>query len=86
MAVAQILDKNLQYISERFLDDDTVTNKVKIGDGLELKDDGKIHAVNADTIQNNKIEELENRIEELETYIDYLKQSYTIILENGEVV
>jgi hypothetical protein len=86
MAVAQILDKNLQYISERFLDDDTVTNKVKIGDNLELKDDGKIHAVNADTIQNNKIEELENRIQELETYIDYLKQTYTIILDNGEEV
>jgi hypothetical protein len=86
MAVAQILDENLEYIHERFITSDTITKKVNLGDGLEVKEDGKIHALNADTVQNNKIQELENRIQELENYIDLLKQSYTIILDNGEEV
>jgi transcriptional antiterminator Rof (Rho-off) len=84
MAVAQILDKDLKYIDIRFIDN--VTSKVRLGDGLEVKDDGKLHAVNADTQQNSKIEELESRIEELETYIDLLKQTYTIELSNGDQI
>lgn len=84
MAVAQILDKDLKYIDSRFIDN--VTSKVRLGDGLEVKEDGKLHALNADTQQNSKIQELETRIEELETYIDLLKQTYTIELSNGEQV
>ena len=86
MAVAQILDENLRYISERFLKDETITNKVKLGDGLELKEDGNVHAINSDTAQDNKIQELENRIVELEEYIALLKQTYTIVLSNGDTI
>jgi predicted RNase H-like nuclease (RuvC/YqgF family) len=93
MAVAQILDENLRYISERFLKAETVTNKVKLGDGLELKEDGNLYAINSDTQQNNKIQELEtkneqleNRIEQLENYIDLLKQTYIIELSNGDTI
>jgi hypothetical protein len=84
MAVAQILDKDLKYIDIRFIDN--VTSKVRLGDGLEIKEDGKLHALNADTQQNSKIQELETRIEELETYIALLKQTYTIELANGDQV
>ena len=49
MAVAQILDNDLKYIDTRFIDD--VTSKVCLGDGLEIKEDGKLYAVNADTQQ-----------------------------------
>ena len=86
MAVAQILDENLRYISERFLKDETITSKVKLGDGLELNEDGNIHTINSDTAQDNKIQELETRIEELETYIALLKQTYTIELDNGDTI
>jgi predicted RNase H-like nuclease (RuvC/YqgF family) len=70
-----------------------VTNKVKLGDGLELKEDGNLYAINSDTQQNNKIQELEtkneqleNRIEQLENYIDLLKQTYIIELSNGDTI
>jgi hypothetical protein len=58
MAVAQLLDENLQYIHERFITSDTITKKANIGDGLELKEDGKmsVNTGNGLTFSNGKLE------------------------------
>ena len=87
MAVQQILDENNASISENYLSEDVITKKVKLGDGLHVKEDGRIHALNSVGENNNeKVEELENRIKDLEEYISYLKETYIIEFTDGSKI
>ena len=64
-----------------------ITKKVKLGDGLHVKEDGRIHALNSIGENNNeKVEELENRIKDLEEYISYLKETYIIEFTDGSKI
>ena len=86
MAVSQIFNGN--FISDQYFSDVSITNKVKLGEGLTLKEDGKIHRTLAEENEElkDKVEALEERLEELEEYIGYLKQTYVIEFEDGSTI
>lgn len=87
MAFRELLNTDM-VLAESLLDSNIVTKKVNLGEGLQVKEDGKLHNTNANENQElkEKVEALEERIEELEEYIGYLKQTYIIEFESGETI